>query len=126
MSGTLVFMSGDPVFMDATQRTPLDCLTLEGRGSCIPGPSTVTIREAVLDRLPLSGLYTESRLKYTQVFLRKRPICFIGTLTSGTGFQSCKLLGASGRALTEQRPMDTIFALPFTVIFQKGSHSFGA
>ena len=59
------FMFGDPVFMFATQRTPLDHLALAVRGACVPGShGTVTIGETVLGRLPLSGHHTDSWLKH--------------------------------------------------------------
>lgn len=34
----LLHVSGAPIFVAAVQGTPLDCLALEARGTCIPGP----------------------------------------------------------------------------------------
>lgn len=46
------FISGDPVFVAASQGMPLDCLTLEAREAYIPGShGTVTIKEIILGRL---------------------------------------------------------------------------
>ena len=53
----------------------LDCLALEARGIHVLGShETIPIIEMVLGRLPPVGHRTDSRLKHTPVFQRKRPI----------------------------------------------------
>jgi len=65
-------MSGALVFAVATQETPLDHLAPEARGACIPrSHETVTIGGTVVDRLPLPGLCTYSRLKHTSSLSEK-------------------------------------------------------
>lgn len=65
-------MSGALVFAVATQERPLDHLAPEARGTCIPGSyGTVTIGGTVVDRLPLPGLYTYSRLTHTSSLSEK-------------------------------------------------------
>lgn len=113
MSGTLVFMSGDPVFMAVPQRTPLDCLTLEAKQSCIPCPTTATIRETVLGRLPLPGHYTDSRLKYTPVFLRKRPICLYRSFDLKGRLPVWQTSRSSWRGSNRTKTSGHIFALSF-------------
>ena len=72
MSGTLFFRSGDPVFMAATQTSLLSDSGGQGVLHCW---SPDCNNQTVLSRLPRPGHYTDSRLKYTPVFLRKRPMC---------------------------------------------------
>ena len=63
-SGALVFTSGDLVFAAVTQGTPLDCLAMKAKGTCVPGfHGTVKIGKTVLGRPPPTGYYTDSRLK---------------------------------------------------------------
>ena len=71
--GVLIFMSGDPSFVDAVQGMPLNCLALEARNACVPGShGIVTIRETVLSRLPLQWHCTESGLKHTLSLFEKQ------------------------------------------------------
>ena len=63
MSGTQVFISGDLIFVAATQRMPLESLALEARWACNPRSHyTITIRERVFGRLPPTGHFTDNRL----------------------------------------------------------------
>lgn len=61
MSGAPVFMYGDLVLMDATQKVLLYSLALGAKGNCTPGSSgTVPIGERVLGRLPHPGYFMDS------------------------------------------------------------------
>lgn len=111
MPAALVFMSGNPGFVASTKGTPLDCLVLEAKGSCSPGPRIARIKEIVLGRLLLPGHCTDSRLKYTAVFLKRKPNYLYRSFDIRGNFG--KLIGVYGGALTEWRPGNTIFALFF-------------
>ena len=60
-------MSGDLVFVAATQGKPLDHLALEAGGLEFLGAMGLTIRETVLGRLPLLGHCADRRLKHIGV-----------------------------------------------------------
>lgn len=61
MPGILVFMPGDPVFVAATQKTPLYHLALENEGLVFLGPGQACNNQRQFSRLTLPGQSTDSR-----------------------------------------------------------------
>ena len=65
MPGTLVILSGTPVFVAATQVTPPNHLTLVTGGACLfESHGTMAISLTVLGRLSPTGHHTNSDLKH--------------------------------------------------------------
>lgn len=65
ISSALVFTSGDPFFVAATQGMALDHLALEARGLYISGSyGIITTGKIVLGSLPLPGHCTDNKLKH--------------------------------------------------------------
>ena len=78
MSGAPVFMSGDLVLMAITQGPLTDHLSLEVKGAHVSGSyGTITNRDSVLGRSPLSGHCTDRRIRH--IFsLSKKKAYFLG------------------------------------------------
>lgn len=71
-------MSGALICAATNQGMLLDCLALETRGACIPGPhGALTIREIVLGRIPPPGYCTFNRLKHITSLSMKEVYLFI-------------------------------------------------
>lgn len=82
------------VSVTTTQGLSLN-LALEAGETCDPGShKAVTIRKIAFAKLSLPEYCSESRLKYTQVFLIKRPICL--SRSSGAHGETLRKMEASG------------------------------